>query len=129
VDTTSWSDRFGAQLTRTDEATLRRYGENVSGLRREIVAVVYPESTADVQAVVRIANEVRVPLYPISTGRNWGLGSRLPVRDGAVVVDLSRMDRIHEVNETHGHAVIEPGVTRGRSTSACATRAVPGFST
>jgi len=55
---------------------------------------------------------VRVPLYPISTGCNWGLGSKLPVRDGAALVDLSRMDRIHEVNETHGYAVIEPGVTQ-----------------
>src|SRR5260370_12223062 len=59
-----------------------------------------------------MANEVRLPLYPISPGCNWGLGSKLPVRDGAALVDLSRMDRIHEVNETHGYAVIEPGVTQ-----------------
>jgi 4-cresol dehydrogenase (hydroxylating) len=99
-------------MIRSDEATLRRYAENVSGLRRAIAAVVYPENTADMQAVVGMANETRVALYPISTGCNWGLGSRLPVRDGAVIVDLSRMDRIHEVNETHGFAVIEPGVTQ-----------------
>src|SRR5260370_42151064 len=59
-----------------------------------------------------MANEVRLPLYPISPGCNWGLGSKLPVRDGAALVDLSRMDAIHEVNETHGYAVIEPGVTQ-----------------
>jgi 4-cresol dehydrogenase (hydroxylating) len=107
-----WSDRFGARLTRTDEATLRRYSANVSGLERQIVAVLYPETTADVQGIVRTANELRTPLYPISTGCNWGLGSKLPVRDGATIVDLSRMNRIDEVNERHGYAVIEPGVTQ-----------------
>ncbi|HYT88993.1 MAG TPA: FAD-binding oxidoreductase [Gemmataceae bacterium] len=112
MDTNSWADRLGARMVRTDEATIRRYTANVSGLERVITAVLYPESSADVQALVRIANEVRLPLYPISTGCNWGLGSKLPVRDGAALVDLSRMDRIHEVNETHGYAVIEPGVTQ-----------------
>jgi 4-cresol dehydrogenase (hydroxylating) len=112
MDTNSWADRFGARMIRTDEATIRRYTANVSGLERAITAVLYPESSAAVQALVRMANEVRLPLYPISTGCNWGLGSKLPVRDGAALVDLSRMDGIHEVNETHGYAVIEPGVTQ-----------------
>jgi 4-cresol dehydrogenase (hydroxylating) len=112
MDASAWSDRFGERMVRTDEATIRRYTANVSGLERAITAVLYPESSADVQALVRMANEVRLPLYPISTGCNWGLGSKLPVRDGAALVDLGRMDRIHEVNETHGYAVIEPGVTQ-----------------
>jgi 4-cresol dehydrogenase (hydroxylating) flavoprotein subunit len=112
MDVNAWTDRFGARMVHTDEATIRRYTANVSGLERAITAVLYPESSADVQALVRMANEVRLPLYPISTGCNWGLGSKLPVRDGAALVDLSRMDRIHEVNETHGYAVIEPGVTQ-----------------
>jgi 4-cresol dehydrogenase (hydroxylating) len=107
-----WSDRFGQRITRTDEATIRRYSENVSGLQRRIAAVLCPEGTADVQEIVRMANLFHIPLYPISTGCNWGLGSKLPVRDGAAVVDLSRMDRIHEVNERHGYAVVEPGVTQ-----------------
>src|SRR5688500_3444825 len=114
MDISSWSDRFGARLIRTDEDTIRRYTANVSALERVIVAVLYPETSADVQALVRMANEVRLPLYPISTGCNWGLGSKLPVRDGAAVVDLSRMNQIHEINETHGYAVIEPGVTQRR---------------
>jgi 4-cresol dehydrogenase (hydroxylating) len=107
-----WSDRFGERIARTDEATLRRYSENVSALQRHIHAVLCPESTAEVQAIVRAANEVRAPLYPISTGCNWGLGSRLPVRDGAVVVDLGRMNKVHCIDERHGYAVIEPGVTQ-----------------
>src|SRR5690606_41985053 len=39
-------------------------------------AAIGPESAEQVQAIVRIANEFRVPLYPISTGRNLGYGGR-----------------------------------------------------
>ncbi|MFK7908362.1 MAG: FAD-dependent oxidoreductase, partial [Chitinophagales bacterium] len=48
------------------------------------------------------------------TGKNWGLGSKLPVEDGALVVCLVRMNKIIEVNESHGYVVIEPGVTQGQ---------------
>jgi len=36
----------------------------------------------------------------------------MPVQDGATIVDLRRMDKIHEVNVQHGYAVIEAGVTQ-----------------
>jgi 4-cresol dehydrogenase (hydroxylating) len=40
------------------------------------------------------------------------MGSRLPVRDGAAIVDLGRMNRILEVNAQYQYAVVEPGVTQ-----------------
>lgn len=108
-----WRRCLGTGRVVTDAEALARYGANVSGLRREIAAVLYPSATAEVKRVVEIANEHLAPLYPVSRGRNWGLGSRLPVRDGAAVVDLSRMKRIHEINVPHHYAVVEPGVTQG----------------
>src|SRR5690606_38340327 len=67
---------------------------------------------ADVQILVRAANRFRVPLFPISTGQNVGLGSRSPIRAGQVVVDLGRyMNRVLEVDETLGYCEVEPGVT------------------
>src|ERR1700760_2067096 len=75
-------------------------------------AVIYPGSTEEVQAIVRAANAHRVPVFPISTGLNTGLGSRAPVRPGQVVLDLGRrMNRILEIDEVLGYAAIEPGVT------------------
>ena len=84
-------DALGADgINRSDE-TIRRYGENtMPGGDRPPAGVVYPGSTADVQAVVRAANKHRVPLYPISTGNNIGLGSRSASASGQVVVDLGR---------------------------------------
>lgn len=92
----------------------RRYVRNVTALRRDIPLVLRPRSIDDVKEIVAEANARQIALYPISTGKNWGLGSKLPVTDGGVVVDLSGLNRIVEINESLRYAVIEPGVTQGQ---------------
>ena len=74
-------------------------------------AAVAPDSVEQVQAIVRIANRYRLPLWTISTGRNLGYGGSAPVYSGSVVVDLKRMNRILEVNDKTHYAVVEPGVS------------------
>src|SRR5215470_7678754 len=104
---------LGVEGVNRAEETLRRYGENTmpAGDRRPL-GVVYPRSTQDVQAVVRAANRYRIPLYPISTGNNIGLGSRSASTAGQVVVDLGyRMNRILDIDERLAFAVVEPGVS------------------
>lgn len=74
--------------------------------------VLYPGTPEDVQAIVAIANEFGLPLSPISTGQNNGYGGKSPRLKGAAVVDMGRrMNRILEVNEKFGYALVEPGVT------------------
>lgn len=74
-------------------------------------AAVAPANAEEVQAVVRIANAHKVPIYPISTGRNLGYGGSAPNYSGSVVLDLKRMDRILEVNEDNAYVLVEPGVS------------------
>lgn len=50
-------------------------------------AAVAPATVEEVQAVVRVANARRIPLYPISTGRNLAYGGSAPVHSGSVVLD------------------------------------------
>ncbi len=76
------------------------------------LAIARPTDTAQVQQVVRIAGEHRVPVYPISRGCNWGYGDACPPTDGQILLDLGRMNRIIEVNEASAYAVIEPGVSQ-----------------
>ena len=73
-------------------------------------AIVRPASTAEIQAVLAIAREHRLPLWTVSTGKNLGYGGAAPRVAGSVVVDLQRMNRILEVDEELGFAVVEPGV-------------------
>src|SRR5215470_8532584 len=74
-------------------------------------AVVAPDTVEQVQQIVRAANQHKVPLYPISTGRNLGYGGSAPAYSGSVVVDLKRMNRILEVSEDNASCVVEPGVS------------------
>lgn len=104
---------LGDQWVDQRPETLVRYGEHtLPGQARAPSAVLFPESTAQVVAIVKAANEFGVALYPISTGNNIGLGSRAPARAGQVVVDLGyRMNRIREINEETCYAELEPGVS------------------
>jgi hypothetical protein len=78
---------------------------------RHASAAVAPISVEEVQAIVRIANEFQLPLYPISTGRNLTYGGSAPVYSGSVVLDLKRMNRILDVNERDKTCLVEPGVS------------------
>ncbi len=82
-----------------DETLYRPYG------------AVAPASTEEVQGVVQAANEFGIPLWPVSRGKNFAYGGAAPVLSGSVVLDLNRMNRILEVNEDFGCALLEPGVS------------------
>lgn len=74
--------------------------------------VLKPASQDEAMSIVHLANKYKAPLYPISQGKNWGLGSRTPCRDMDIVLDLSGLNRIISHSEEYGHIVIEPGVTQ-----------------
>ena len=72
-------------------------------------AALAPLTVAQVQEVLRIANRHKVPLWPISRGKNFGYGGSAPRLSGSVVLDLSRMKKI-EFDADNGVALVEPGV-------------------
>jgi 4-cresol dehydrogenase (hydroxylating) len=80
---------------------------------RDVAGIVAPRTPEEVRQVVQ-AFDGAGALYPVSTGRNWGLGSREPVGDDAVMLDLSGLDRIRAIDTEAGWAVVEPGVTQGQ---------------
>jgi glycolate oxidase len=70
--------------------------------------VVFPTSTAEIVAVVQACNEAGVPFLPRGAGTSLA-GGCLPV-GGGVMIALTRMKRIMEVNYRDRYAVVEPGV-------------------
>ena len=74
-------------------------------------AAITPESVEQVQEIVKLLNRLKVPVYPISTGKNLGYGSAAPVQRGQIVMDLRRMNRILDVDPDLCTALVEPGVT------------------
>src|ERR1700676_1636978 len=70
--------------------------------------VVFPTSTEQVVAIVKVCHEMKVPFLPRGAGASLAGGS-LPV-GGGVMIALTRMKRILEVNYRDRYAVVESGV-------------------
>jgi len=81
-------------------------------------AVVFPGSAAEISQVLKLANRRRFPVTPrgAGTGRS---GGAVPVKGGVVLV-LTRLNRILEINRRDLVAVVEPGVITGRLKAAVA---------
>ncbi|WP_030539680.1 FAD-binding oxidoreductase [Sphingobium sp. DC-2] len=111
-----FAQAVGSQWVFTSEEDVMLYRDAYSPLwdePDELIpsAAVAPSTVEEVQAVVRIANRFKVPLYTISTGMNLGYGGSSPNLRGSVIVDLKRMNRIIEVDDKRHFAIVEPGVS------------------
>lgn len=107
-------DRLGAGIVLDRQSAIEQYGRTALPSAPLPIGIVRPRNRDEVSVCLQVANETKTPLYPISGGKNWGLGSACPTTEGQIVMDLSGMNRILEVNEQLGYAVIEPGVTQGQ---------------
>ena len=109
----AFAGAVGAQWVRSSEEDRGTYIDPYAlgdGLNHATSAAVAPASVEEVQAIIRLANEHRVPLWPTARGKNLGYGWASPVMPGTVVLDLGRMNRILDVDTKFGHCLIEPGV-------------------
>lgn len=78
--------------------------------RAEPLGIVSPDTADQVAPFLALASRHGVPVHPVARGRSWGLGSRLPPRS-ALILDLSRLDRILALDMAAGTVRVEPGVT------------------
>ncbi len=79
---------------------------------RELPSViVYPTNAQQVSQVVLLAKEFSIPIWPVSTGKNWGYGEQTACYPDGITMILNRMTKIWHVDERLGYAIVEPGVT------------------
>ncbi len=83
-----------------------------ASLPRPVDFVVMPKTTQEVQKIVNLANEEKIPLVPMGGGLTLS-GLIIPVK-GGIVLDMKRMNQIIEINELSRYALIEPGVSTGQ---------------
>lgn len=73
--------------------------------------VVMPNTTEEVQKIVLLANQEKVPIVPMGAGLVLS-GLTRPLK-GGIVIDMKRMNRILEINETSRYALVEAGTSQG----------------
>ncbi|NLD69503.1 MAG: FAD-binding oxidoreductase [Limnobacter sp.] len=120
-----WRRLLGAEGVDGPEAAQQRYGACTTGLSRRIAGALRPASRDEIVELLAIARECARPLYPISTGRNWGYGTALPVIDDCTIVDLSGLGAIRTIDADLGLFEVEPGVTQGALHQYLQTRKLP----
>jgi len=122
----AWRSLLGADRVVVEPTQIARLAMNITEYpARRVPAILHVANRREVEAVIAIARAHRAAVYPISTGKNWGVGSKLPVNHDAAVVDMSGMNRILEVNERFEYAVVEPGVTQRALFEHLAKREIP----
>jgi len=103
-------DIVGAQNVSDDAATLKAYSEDPSfAPPRKPNFVVKASSLAEIQDVVRYANEIKMPVVPYSSGTNFQ-GGAVPTI-GGILLDMTKMKNVSELSTHYWSVTVEPGVT------------------
>jgi glycolate oxidase len=100
-------DLLGPQdyLHSSQDLALYEYDGSVEKGRPDMV--VFPRSTPDVVAIVKIAAEFGLPI--VGRGAGTGLSGGAIPREGGIVVGFARMNRILEIDLENERALVEPG--------------------
>ncbi len=102
----------GKRYVLDDEPTLDAYAKDLSlSQSRRPSLVIKPKDVEEVQKAVKLANKHLVPLVPVSSGVHFH-GETIP-EQGGIAVDLSRMNKVLQIDSRNRKVKIEPGVTWG----------------
>ena len=107
---TALTAAFGNRVV-TSQAVREQHGNTVTWIVNQPPdAVVYPQSTEEVQQIVRICSANRVPIIPFGVGTS--LEGHVNAPRGGVSIDFRDMDKVLAVHAEDLDCVIEPGITR-----------------
>jgi glycolate oxidase len=98
----------GKENTALDRESRVCYSYDATNIKYLPDLVVFPRSVREISEVVKLANEQRFPVIPRGAGTGFTGGS-LPVEGGVVLV-LTKMNRILQIDTENLVAVVEPGV-------------------
>ena len=82
--------------------------DTLGRLKGEAAALVFPQSTEEVSKILKYAYKHDIPVTPRGAGTNL-VGSTVPV-DGGIILDLSHMDKVLELDENTMTITVQPGL-------------------
>jgi len=77
----------------------------------QVLAILRPDKS-QISDCLKIAIAFNIAMYPISSGKNWGYGSRVPTSKQAVLIDLVRLKTISDYQPEQHVIKVEAGVTQ-----------------
>lgn len=104
-------DIVGAENLLTSRASLLCYSYDATGQSYMPQAVALPANADEVSRIVRLANKFKFPIVPRGAGSGFAGGS-VPLKNG-VVIHLSRLNKILEIDTENLIAIVEPCVVTG----------------
>ncbi|MDD1777197.1 MAG: FAD-binding oxidoreductase [Candidatus Helarchaeota archaeon] len=108
----------GAAYVATDKETCYVYSRDCSIEKGYVPDVVIrPNTTEEVSQVLKLANEQKVPIYPRGAAASLVLMG-VPLQANSIVMDLTRMNRIVEIDEESMSVTVETGITWGELETA-----------
>ena len=108
----AWAKLLSTENVILQEDLLQEAATATYATSQEVRAILRPTNREQIPDCLRIANHYQIAVYPISGGKNWGYGSRVPTANGCVLLDLSQLNRIVDFNEDLAYVTVEPGVTQ-----------------
>ncbi len=108
----------GEESVRADEVELTAYSRDMSVHVGIPDVIVFANSTDQVSKIMALANEQRIPVIPRGSGTSVTGAVLAPT--GGIVLDLSKMNKIREINRDDGYVVAEPGVILAQLNAALA---------
>ena len=98
----------GEKNVKTDQIERLCYSRDLSVHEAVPDVIVFAKTTEEISKIMSLANKEKIPVTPRGSGTS-AVGGALAAK-GGILLDLSRMNRILEIDKENGYVVVEPGV-------------------
>ena len=89
---------LGSEQVVAEAGRLEEFSRENTPYRQIPSFAVYPASTEEVQGVLALARKHDLPVWPVSTGKNWGYGAKTACAEGGITRIMSSTRTFHHVD-------------------------------
>lgn len=100
----------GAEHVTDDALEQDYYSHDVFSRRGQVGLIVSPDNSEQLGAIVQLANQHKLPMVARGGGMSYS-GGYTPEQDGSLMVDMSRMNRVIEINKEDMYVTVEAGIS------------------
>ena len=109
--TDAFIDILGKEYVITDPAYIQLAEQTTYNTSQRIILTILPNSLDKLKECVDFARKNNLAIYVVSLGKNWGYGSRVPVAENSILIELKNLNQVLDYSEKYGYITVEPGVT------------------